>query len=60
MTFVACYSRRSSGEGGTVYCVSNLILSRDKEVSGLVTVVELSKLKGRSKFNFPVESSITL
>ena len=46
--------------GGTVNCVSNLILSSDKEISGLITVVELSKLKGRSKFNFPVESSITL
>ena len=46
--------------GGTVNCVSNLILSSDKEVRGLITVVELSKLKGRSKFNFPVESSITL
>ena len=46
--------------GGTVNCVSNLIISSDKEVRGLITVVELSKLKGRSKFNFPVESSITL
>ena len=46
--------------GGTVNCVSNLILRSDKEVRGLITVVELSKLKGRSKFNFPVESSITL
>ena len=46
--------------GGTVNCVSNLILSSDKEVRGLIPVVELSKLKGRSKFNFPVESSITL
>ena len=46
--------------GGTVNCVSNLIISSGKEVTGLVTVVELSKLKGRSKFNFPVESSITL
>ena len=45
--------------GGTVNCVSNLIISSDKEVRGLITVVELSKLKGRSKFNFPVESSIT-
>ena len=28
--------------GGTVNCVSNLILSSDKEVRGLITVVELS------------------
>ena len=46
--------------GGTVNCVSNLIISSGKEVTGLVTVVELSKLKGRSKFNFPVETSVSL
>ena len=46
--------------GGTVNCVSNLLTSNGKKVFGLLTVVELSKLNGRSKFNFPVESSITL
>ena len=46
--------------GGTVNCVSNLLISNGKKVLGLLTVVELSKLNGRSKFNFPVESSITL
>ena len=45
--------------GGTVNCVSNLLLSNGKKVLGLLAVVELSKLNGRSKFNFPVESSIT-
>ena len=45
--------------GGTVNCVSNLLISNGKKVLGLLTVVELSKLNGRSKFNFPVESSIT-
>ena len=44
--------------GGTVHCVSNLLQSNGKKVSGLLTVVELTNLKGRSKFNFPVESSI--
>ena len=46
--------------GGTVACVANLIRSNDKKISGLLTVVELVKFKGRSKFNFPVESSISL
>ena len=45
--------------GGTVNCVSNLLKNNGKEVSGLITVVELTKLKGRSKFKFPVESVIT-
>ena len=42
--------------GGTVNCVSNLLISNGKKVLGLLAVVELSKLNGRSKFNFPVES----
>ena len=45
--------------GGTVNCVSKLLESNQKEVSGLLTVVELRKLCGRSKFNFPVESSLS-
>lgn len=44
--------------GGTVNCVSNLLSGNGKKVLGLLTVVELIKLKGRSKFNFPVESLI--
>ena len=43
--------------GGTVKCVSNLLKSYGKEISGLITVVELSQLNGRSKFDFPVESA---
>ena len=46
--------------GGTVDCVVNLLKRNDKKISGLLTVVELVSLKGRSKFNFPVESSISL
>ena len=44
--------------GGTVNCVSKLLETNQKEVAGLLTVVELRKLGGRSKFNFPVESSL--
>tara|TARA_B100001093_G_scaffold182767_1_gene175318 strand:+ start:294 stop:806 length:513 start_codon:yes stop_codon:yes gene_type:complete len=45
--------------GGTVNCVSNLLEDNNKEVKGLLVVVELLKLKGRLKLDFPVESSIT-
>ena len=45
--------------GGTVNCVSKLLESNDKEIVGLLVVVELMKLEGRFKLNFPVESSIT-
>ena len=46
--------------GGTVNCVANLIKKNGREVCGLVTVVELLELNGRSKFNFPVESILSL
>tara|TARA_B100000401_G_scaffold382967_1_gene285613 strand:+ start:416 stop:928 length:513 start_codon:yes stop_codon:yes gene_type:complete len=46
--------------GGTVDCVSNLLESNGKEISGLLVVVELIELNARLKFDFPVESSISL
>ena len=46
--------------GGTVNCVSEILKSKDKEVTGLLVVIELIKLEGRLRFNFPIESSITL
>jgi len=46
--------------GGTVNCVSELLNKNNKKVVGLLVVVELSKLDGRSKFNFPVESTILI
>jgi len=46
--------------GGTVNCVSKLLQNERKEISGFLTVVELKKLKGRSKLNFPVHSMITI
>ena len=45
--------------GGTVNCVSNILESNNKEVVGVLVVIELMKLEGKLKFNFPVESSIT-
>ena len=44
--------------GGTVNCVSKILKSKDKEVVGLLVVVELMKLEGRLKLNFPIESFI--
>ena len=46
--------------GGTINCVANLIKKSGKDVSGLVTVVELSELNGKSRFDFPVESMISI
>ena len=45
--------------GGTVNCVSEILKSKDKEVTGLLVVIELIKLKGRLRLNFPIESSIS-
>ena len=46
--------------GGTVDCVAKLLKKSGKEISGVLTVIEISKLNGRSRFNFPVESIITV
>ena len=46
--------------GGTVDCVAKLIKKSGKEITGLVTVVELLELQGRYNFEFPVESIISI
>ncbi len=46
--------------GGTVNCVSRLLQDQSKEVLGLMVVVELEKLNGRMKLDFPVQSIISL
>ncbi len=46
--------------GGTVDCVAKLILENRRCVSGLLTVVELTELKGRSRLDFPVESILKI
>ena len=46
--------------GGTVQCVANLLSKNNKKVLGLITVVELIDLEGKSKFDFPVESIMKL
>ena len=46
--------------GGTVNCVSKLLQDQGQTILGLITVIELNKLKGRTKFNFPVQSIISL
>lgn len=45
--------------GGTVDCVFNLVKSSKREIAGLIVLVELVNLGGKSKFNFPVESLVT-
>ena len=46
--------------GGTVECVSKLLDKNNKKIIGLMTVVELLELGGRSKFDFSVESIISI
>ncbi len=46
--------------GGTANCVSKLLQNEKKEILGLLTVVELKKLEGRSRFNFPIQSVVSL
>ncbi len=45
--------------GGTVNCVSEILESNRKKVTGILVVIELIDLKGKLKLDFPVESSIT-
>jgi len=46
--------------GGTVNCVSSLLQDQRKEILGLITIIELNKLKARLKFDFPVKSIISI
>ena len=46
--------------GGTVNCVCKLIQDQKKEILGLITVVELKKLKGRMLFDFPVHAMLSI
>jgi len=39
--------------GGTVNCISKILKSVNKEVTGLLIVVELMKLEGRSSLDYP-------
>ena len=44
--------------GGTVNCVSKILEQNNKKVLGILVVVELTKLEGKLKLDFPIESSI--
>ena len=46
--------------GGTVNCVSKILESNNKEIVGILVVIELLKLEGKSNLDFPVESMISL
>ena len=45
--------------GGTVNCVSKILENNNKEVTGVIVVVELMKLEGKLKLNYPIQSLIT-
>ena len=45
--------------GGTVNCVTEILESNKKKVVGILVVVELMKLEGKLKLNYPIESFIT-
>ena len=44
--------------GGTVNSISKILRSVNKEITGLLVVVDLEDLKGRLKLDFPVKSHI--
>ena len=46
--------------GGTINCVSKLLKNEKKEIKGVITVVELKKLKGRSNIDLPYHSFISI
>ena len=46
--------------GGTVNCISKILKSVNKEVTGLLIVVELMKLEGRSILDYPIESFVKI
>ena len=46
--------------GGTIECVANLIRKSGKKVNGSITVVELAELHGRCRFDFPIESILSI
>lgn len=46
--------------GGTVDCVSKMLIEDGKKIMGLSVVIELKDLNGRKKLPFPVDSQIIL
>ena len=46
--------------GGTVNCISKILKKVNKEVKGLLVVVELMELEGRSRLEYPIESFVKI
>ena len=46
--------------GGTVKCVAKLLKREGKEITGLLTVVNLKDLNGENHLDFPVDSLVDL
>ncbi|WP_320675438.1 adenine phosphoribosyltransferase [Prochlorococcus sp. MIT 1341] len=46
--------------GGTVSCVSKILETNGRKISGLSVVIELSELNAKANFDFPVRAQIQL
>ena len=45
--------------GGTVNCITEILKSYNKEISGILVVAEIIKIKDKLNLDYPVESCIT-
>ena len=45
--------------GGTANCVSKILEGINKEIVGIMVVVDLTRFEGRINLNYPVESFVT-
>ena len=46
--------------GGTVNSIANILKKNQKKVTGLSVIIQLSELKGKDKFDFPVDALIDI
>lgn len=46
--------------GGTAKCIGDIMISKEKIITGLSVVIELKNLNARSILNFPTESQIKM
>ena len=46
--------------GGTAKSVANILKREKKELTGLITVVDLKEFSNKNRFDFPVDSMIVM
>ena len=46
--------------GGTAKSVANILKREKKEITGLITVVDLKEFSNKNRFDFPVDSMIVM